>query len=614
MPWLKSFYFYCLIVALLVGLVFFPGLSGGFVLDDGFNILQNSLLYVNSFVADDLINAALSFHDGNGSRPLPMMSFALDYWRQGGMDPRGFKVTNLIIHGVTTFFMALFLRRLLLVANWEMSQADRGALCLALVWAIHPIQVSSVMYVVQRMQTMETLFLVLSLWAYLGMRQMQMAGAGRGRGYGLLVLLFWLLALGCKEDAPALFLFLLALELTVLRFKAADEKVEKGLRQSFLLLTVFGCIIYLFVVVPYYWSWDVHANRNFSTPGRLLTQARVLVMYLGQILFPHPDRMVFIYDHLSVSHSFIQPWTTLPSLIVICAILIWAWRWRSRRPLFSLGVLFFFCGHFITSNVIPLELAFEHRNHFPLIGVVISISDLLFCFWRRWKVRNQPRYAIISAIILLLGIATVIHAYTWGDPVRHGNKLTSLLPDSSRAWAQLGGAHFDRYNLTKDPTHLQYAIESNMAGLVYVNSPSLAANVVIYKSIQGAATDEDWRRLLDALGSASYGWQNKSVVWSLLNNLDRGFDLNKERLLDVVRLLPSKTWLSDSECLRIAIFIYKYGERNEALPFFIEFAKKSPPEKSTLNRIIKELSEAGHESWADQLRLEQAANAARSMQ
>ena len=44
---------------------------------------------------------------------------------------------------------------------------------LALAWAAHPLQVSAVLYVVQRIQTMGTLFLVLALWAYLQARQAQ---------------------------------------------------------------------------------------------------------------------------------------------------------------------------------------------------------------------------------------------------------------------------------------------------------------------------------------------------------------------------------------------------------------------------------------------------------
>lgn len=600
--------------ALFSSLVFIPALSGDFVLDDGFNILTNRLLYIDVLSTGDLINAALSFHDGNGSRPLPMLSFALDYWRSGSMDPGAFKATNLLIHGLTIFFMTLFLRRLLLSAGWKEADAAIGALCLALIWAIHPMQVSSVMYVVQRMQTMETLFLVLALWAYLGMRQRQMDGVGRGRGQGLLVLVFWLLALGCKEDAPLLFAFLLALELTVLRFQAAEAKVSKGLRQSFLLLTALGAIAYLFVIIPYYWSWDTHISRDFSTLERLLTQPRVLIMYLGQILFPYPDHMPFIYDQLPVSRSVLQPWTTLPALALVIALMSWAWGWRVRRPLFSLGVLLFFFGHFITSNVIPLELAFEHRNHFPLIGVVIATGDLLVMVWNRWEVGIRLRSAGVAVIVLVLGVATASHAYTWGDPVRHGEKLASLLPDSSRAWTQLGGAHFDRYNQSKDEVHLQRAIEANQAGLYHVNSPALASNVVIYRSIQGTITDNDWQHLLTALQDAPHGWQNKSVVWTLLSNLERGFDLDEHWMAQVVEVLPSKAGLSDSEYLRLAIFMYKNSEPEQALPYFIEFAKKTPPESRTLNRIIGELAEAGHDHWVEQLRVIQAESAARSMQ
>ena len=50
---------------------------------------------------------------------------------------------------------------------------------------------------------------------------------------------------------------------------------------------------------------------------------------------------------------------------------------RTRWPLFSLGVFLFFAAHLITSNVIGLELAFEHRNHFALIGAVLAVGSLL---------------------------------------------------------------------------------------------------------------------------------------------------------------------------------------------------------------------------------------------
>lgn len=603
MTFLVRYFLFGSLLSMVVAVAFFiPALSGDFVLDDGFNILQNRLLYVEALRLDDFLNAALSFHDGVGGRPLPMLSFALDYWRVGSMDATAFKTTNLLIHGITVFFLAFFLRRLLLLADWAPSNAAMGALLLALAWGIHPLQVSSVMYVVQRMQTMETLFLVLALWAYLGMRQIQIAGTGRGRLQGVAVLFFWLLALGCKEDAPLLFAFCLSLELTVLRFRAAQVEVAKGWRQTYLLLTVLGLLAYLFVVVPHYWSWGTYGGRNFSSLERLMTQARVLCMYLGQIVFPYPDHMTFIYDDLPVSRSLWSPWTTLPAIVLIAFLLVWAWRWRAMRPIFSLGVLLFFSGHFITSNVIALELVFEHRNHFPLIGAVLAVGDLLVLLWQRFGLGRRAGSVGLCAVMVLLGSATLSHAYTWGDPVRHAEKLVELLPKSTRAWTQLGGAHFDLYKATKDDAHLIHAIEANEVGLQQVKATPLVSNLVIYKSLLGTVTDADWRRFFEVLRDVPYSWQDKFVVWTMMTNVDRGFAIDAENVVRAIHILTEKKSLSGSEYLRAAVFVYKHGTQDAALPYFIRFAEKTSPSNPAFIRILGQLDDAGLSEWSELMR------------
>ena len=267
-----------LIVALLAAALFIPGLHGDFILDDIVTILRNYVLYVNELHVDELIYAALSFHHGHGERALPMLSFAIDYWRMGAMDATAFKATNIIIHVVTTFFLALFFRRLLLLAKWTPQQAAWGALAIALIWAIHPLQVSSVLYIVQRMQTMATLFIVLSLWSYLLMRQHQIEG-GRGRIQAVGVIVFWFFGLMCKEDAVLLPLYTLLLELTVLRFQAGKAVMVRGLKQCYSLFVFLAVLAYVFVVVPRFGCWrDVCFARDFNSGERLLTQGRVLVM------------------------------------------------------------------------------------------------------------------------------------------------------------------------------------------------------------------------------------------------------------------------------------------------------------------------------------------------
>src|SRR5690606_15685794 len=116
----KSFVIFLLLAlmsAVVAGACLVPGLSGGFIFDDRENITQNAALYVSELGGENLLYAAYSFQPGGGTRALSMLSFALDYWR-GGMDASVFKTTNLVIHGLTTLALALFLRRLLQLAQW----------------------------------------------------------------------------------------------------------------------------------------------------------------------------------------------------------------------------------------------------------------------------------------------------------------------------------------------------------------------------------------------------------------------------------------------------------------------------------------------------------------
>lgn len=591
-----------LVVAILSALAFVPGLPGGFVLDDGVNILHNHILYVERFDIEQLIYAALNFHEGNGARALPMLSFALDHLRAGGMDAAAFKTTNIVIHGLTAFFMALFLRRLLLVAKWSTDQhAALAGLLLALAWAVHPLQVSSVLYVVQRMQTMATLFIVLALWAYLAMRQAQIDGQ-RGRLQGVFVVLAWLLALACKEDAVLLPAYTLALELTVLRFAAAQPKVARGLRQCYALMTLAGLALFVFYALPRYWSWDAYGRRDFSSPERLLTQARVLVMYLWQIVLPWPDNMPFNYDGYPVSRSLWHPWTTLPSLLFLVVLLTWAWRWRFQRPLFAFGLLLFFAGHFISSNIIALELVFEHRNHLPLLGVVLAVGDLLQLAVNRMQRAPRIWAAGFAVLLLLSGSATLVRAHTWGDPLRLGEKLAALAPHSSRSWVEWSGAWFNLYKKTEDINYLQKAIEVGEQSFRHLDSVTVAGNIILFKSMLGTLAEADWQRFYTSLRNSPPGVHRRHVVLMLLKNAEKEFISDKAGVVQAMNVLLEVELPGVADILEMGVFAYKAEMPEQAMVFFRLAAQRASADEVLLKQLIRQLDEAGRSEWAEELR------------
>src|SRR3546814_10588802 len=108
--------------------------------------------------------------------------------------------------------------------------------------------------------------------------------------------------------------------------------------------------VYALLFIPHYWHWDTLPGRDFSTLERVLTQPRVLCLYLWQILVPLPQNMPFYYDWVQPSRSLLEPWTTLPAIAAVLALLGTAWSLRTRWPLFALGVFLFFAAHFIASK------------------------------------------------------------------------------------------------------------------------------------------------------------------------------------------------------------------------------------------------------------------------
>lgn len=587
---------------LLAALCLVPGLDGGFIFDDRVNIEQNAALHVARLGGEDMLYAIYSFQPGSGSRALSMFTFAVDFWR-GGLDASVFKSTNLLIHVLTTMVLAVFFRRLLMVSQVQQRHAIAGGLALALLWALHPLQVSSVLYVVQRMQTLVTLFMVLALWAYLCMRQAQIEGR-RSRQYGVLAALFWVLGYACKEDAALLPAYALALELTVLRFAAASPRLGRAWCKGYLFMVLVGAVAYVLVVVPHYWHWDAYVGREFSSYERLLSQGRVLVMYIGQILLPIPSSMPFYYDDFVISRGWLQPPATLAAWMLVLVLLVWAWGWRVRRPLFALGVLTFFFGHFMTSNVINLELAFEHRNHFPLVGAVLAIADLLWMLAARLHVRALRGGVVFVMMVLLVeGVMTAQRAYMWGEPMRFAAETLRLAPRSERAWMALNAVTVDRSGFKAGSPWLDRAISICEAGARVTGSATLRANAVIYKTIRGDVVRADWDGLLARLPHVPMNPQNKGIAYNMLNNVERGMALDGEGVVRTWEVIGERAQFSPDEYLRMGTYIHnETREPDRAFPFLRKAVELSPSNDPAIAKLMADLESVGRHKWLKELR------------
>jgi len=141
--------------------------------------------------------------------PLTWLSLSGNYVA-GGMDPWGYHLANLLVHGANAILFYLVARRLLAaVRDGGREAAHRdvppvvGATAAALAFALHPLRVEPVAWITERRDVLSGLFFLAAILAYL--RGVE-AGAGiepRWRAYSLVLFGAGLLSKASVMTLPA---------------------------------------------------------------------------------------------------------------------------------------------------------------------------------------------------------------------------------------------------------------------------------------------------------------------------------------------------------------------------------------------------------------------------
>jgi len=439
------------LVLILSAAVYLPGVSGPYVFDDRYNILKNSYLRIDSLHPKDLYYASFSVGSGPLLRPVSMLSFALNYYFAGSFEETTpLKLTNLFIHlanGLLIFWLVrLIFARLSHIGepaspnaggSGGLNQNNLLAAATALLWIVHPINLTSVLYIVQRMTALSTLFTLLGLICYMIGRDR--IAAGRTRGIGIIGFgLFGCGTLGVlsKENAALLPIFMLALDFILF----ADQAPWRHWRQlSAHIKRVVLIITFAVVAATAFWVVDFaipqYESREFTITERVLTESRVLFFYLSMIVLPRIDQFAMHHDDIVLSTSLLSPWTTLPSLFGLLALLALAAYVRTKLPALSLGILWFFIGHLMESTVLPLEIVHEHRNYLACLGILFAFVHLL----NRVSVTfsNKRLWLLYPAVAVIFAGTTVLRASHWSD-YNHLTRYQAFHhPKSARAQGML---------------------------------------------------------------------------------------------------------------------------------------------------------------------------------
>lgn len=453
----------CVSAVLLGILVYLPGLPGAFIFDDMPNIVNNDALRLHDLGFSSLIDAAFSSPTGSLLRPVSMLSFAFDIYFFD-ISPFWIKLTNILIHlgcGALLWFTAREALRAYCRNGGELIEARSIAwlsLGVALIWAVHPLNLTSVLYAVQRETALSGLFTAAALYTYLAGRRREQE-QGRGQLFiWIAAPLLTLLGMLSKETAALMPVYVLVLEFTLLRFhghQGRPSRAAQGFLCVFLALPALAALA-LLLFHPYS-ILGGYNGRDFTLSQRLLSEARIVLDYLRWTFVPDIRQLALFHDDIVVSQDLFHPLSTLFAVAAVLGLLAAGLLLRRRLPLLSFGVLWFFGGHLLESTVLPLELAYEHRNYLPIFGLLLGVAATLYLLARRggWM---RGAVALNLVAVLMFGSATALRAAEWSSELEFAKAEPRHHPQSPRAQEELAWAYLQYIVLNKDPSLIPQAV------------------------------------------------------------------------------------------------------------------------------------------------------------
>lgn len=502
---------------LLAWLAYRPGLAGGFVFDDFVNL---DALGASGRVDDW---AAFWRYLTSGSadptgRPLALLSFLLDA-RDWPAPAWPFLRTNVLLHllnGALLFALLRQLGRRLEEAKSRSPAAlgttsvDAAALLGAGLWLLHPLFVSTTLYIVQREAMLAATFTLLGLLAW-GHGRALLARSPRAGAIWMIagIGLGTLLAVACKANGALLPLLAWVLDATVYR-RGDETPLASRLRWLLVLpaLLLFGHVL---SKLPE-WSTPL-GSRPWTIGERVLTEPRVLLDYLRLLLVPRVLSNGVYNDGYAWSTGLLHPASTLPALLAVIALVGAGFGLRKRAPALAAALLFFFAGHLLESTTLPLELYFEHRNYLPALLLGWPLARWIV----RWRAPIALRSAIAAVLLALLAAITWQRAALWADQPRMAALWAATNPGSSRAIATqaLFAMHANRPDLAmavlaepwkRRPRDLQLALNYASAACM-ADGPTPADIARVTDALQGAGEGDQlvYRWLGDALDLANAG-------------------------------------------------------------------------------------------------------------
>ncbi len=373
--------------------------------------------------------------------------------------------------------------------NWDSPLAATPlALAVALLWTVHPLQTQAVTYVIQRCESLASLFYLLTLYCVIRGAELKKGTVPFLRPpitkigtvpwlWNAAAVAACLLGAGTKEIIVTCPMLVLLYDRTFLSgsFRGA-LRARSGLYLG--LAASWAAVLGLLISNGFYGGSAGFAVKTFTWWSYLLTQSGVLVHYL---------RLAFWPTGLCLDYGW-PPATTLaaivpPSLVIVGLLGLSGWA-LVKRPAAGFVGAWFFLILAPSSSFIPVrDAAFEQRMYLPLAAVATAMVIGGYLAGRRLIARGlvsrraaqRAGVCLVAFVGIVLAVLTFHRNTAYSTTVSIWEDAIAKAPDNARAYANLGHALLgqSRFNeailasckaLQLDP-NLDYAY-SNLGGIL----------------------------------------------------------------------------------------------------------------------------------------------------
>lgn len=516
----------------ICALIYWPGLGGAFFFDDGPSIVSAPGIKLEYLSWENLLQAWSSGGAGPTGRPLAQLSFAINYYFSA-FNPFAFKATNLAIHCACGALVYGLSRRILITAHTEYKFESHQyiALAIAAAWLLHPIQLLPVLHVAQRMTSLSALFLFAAMYMHIVGREHQ-NGASRTKIF-IAWLVLWPMSIFSKETGILFPLFAVSWELIVR--KTAMPRLDR-----FAQLMVVA-IVLISIAATFYlssnkaqWLWAGYEMRPFDMLQRVMTEARVLWFYLGQIFFPRLGVFGLYHDDFALSTGWSAPWTTLPSILGLSVLSVVSWCLRKRAPLLTFGMSWFFVGHLIESTVLPLELVHEHRNYVPMMGIPFVVFGAWHAVYGRYTKGSPISIGLAMAMLCSLSFVTALRSHQFGDEIRRTQMAVYQHSSSAQAHYEAGSTLATLVNANDVSATLVARTELHLKASMDLNPNfKLGALSLLYLrcKVGMSPNPDDLFELMRRLRSTPFAPADRNVLYTAKEMANNGEScLNREQI------------------------------------------------------------------------------------